>query len=571
MLKISRLYSDPKSFEPIEFDDGINLILGEKDDSSNKTNGVGKSLSIEFINFALLKDFTHSRVAKIPFEEFPRNTQVCLDFTVNGRAVTSKRSIEDKGAPVLIIDGVETKFFNIDDASKQLTNLLFGTANYTDHPSFRSILGPLIRDERSEFKSIVDCVDTKLKFKPDLTPHLFLLGIPPSLYQESIKLQKEADNLSTSRREMKTGILTLTGKSFADAKADVNDLASQVEQIKSEMDRLESAESYELVRDEIIDLENNLEIQRTQQSVLKAELSKLKLFKGDNYIDESEVADLYERFREGLGEMIKREIQEVTAFKKKIDNFQLTLIESRRDALVAELNEIRNSIGSLDSQYKEKLSLIDQQGELKSLKSTVMTYQKKLEELSQLSSYISRYEEFDSKYKVARRDRSAKIIQLESLIGEADSKISAFEESILKIHEYVMGNRKSYFEIKTTEKKETVSLELRIYDDGSHSNEREKVFFYDMALLLTHELRSTHPGLLIHDNIFDVDQDTLLRSLNYLAEHAEEISDRQYILTLNSDKLHSDELVDLKLDLEKYKRAAFTKTNRFLGKHYQEM
>jgi uncharacterized protein YydD (DUF2326 family) len=57
---------------------------------------------------------------------------------------------------------------------------------------------------------------------------------------------------------------------------------------------------------------------------------------------------------------------------------------------------------------------------------------------------------------------------------------------------------------------------LRIDDDGSHSVEREKVFIYDIALLLNEYTKSRHPGLLVHDNIFDVDDDTLRKSLEFI-------------------------------------------------------
>ena len=68
MLKIKCLYTIPEVIDPIPFSDGLNLVLGEKDDSSDKRNGVGKSLCIEFVNFALLKQKSHSRVALIPKE-----------------------------------------------------------------------------------------------------------------------------------------------------------------------------------------------------------------------------------------------------------------------------------------------------------------------------------------------------------------------------------------------------------------------------------------------------------------------------------------------------------------------
>ena len=66
MIYLKRLYSEPEVFNPIQFESGLNLILGEKNETSEKTNGVGKSLSIEFINFCLLKQFSHSRLSKVP-------------------------------------------------------------------------------------------------------------------------------------------------------------------------------------------------------------------------------------------------------------------------------------------------------------------------------------------------------------------------------------------------------------------------------------------------------------------------------------------------------------------------
>ena len=109
---------------------------------------------------------------------------------------------------------------------------------------------------------------------------------------------------------------------------------------------------------------------------------------------------------------------------------------------------------------------------------------------------------------------------------------------------------------------------MRIDDDGSHSVEREKVFIYDIALLLNQHTQKNHPGFLIHDNILDVDQDTLVKSINFL-ENKANFGSSQYILTLNSDRLEVSEtkLVDT---LDSYVRARFTKNNRFLKTKYQE-
>ena len=54
-MKLRKLYSEPPIFDPITFYDGLNIILGDKNNTKDKTNGVGKSLAIDFINFCLLK------------------------------------------------------------------------------------------------------------------------------------------------------------------------------------------------------------------------------------------------------------------------------------------------------------------------------------------------------------------------------------------------------------------------------------------------------------------------------------------------------------------------------------
>jgi len=73
-MLIKRLYTDPAIITAIEFEPGVNIILGESDETSSKNNGVGKSLCIEFLNFALLKKKSESRVAKVPQENLDPST-----------------------------------------------------------------------------------------------------------------------------------------------------------------------------------------------------------------------------------------------------------------------------------------------------------------------------------------------------------------------------------------------------------------------------------------------------------------------------------------------------------------
>ncbi len=181
MLRLLRLYTEPAVIDPVSFRKGINIILGEKSESSNKTNGVGKSLCIEFINFALFKGRAHSRVARIPKDVLHPSVAVCLDFELHGLEYTIKRSLDKAENPTMVVDGRPQVFDKLEDAAAFLTQRLFSALGEAPSPTFRAMMGPLIRDERSEFKSLVQCYDTKLRLAGDVEPHLYLFGIDLSL------------------------------------------------------------------------------------------------------------------------------------------------------------------------------------------------------------------------------------------------------------------------------------------------------------------------------------------------------------------------------------------------------
>ncbi|SMF55222.1 hypothetical protein SAMN02745866_03550 [Alteromonadaceae bacterium Bs31] len=371
MLQIKKHYSEPEVFEPITFKDGFNLILGETTEGNVKTSGVGKSMAVEFINYALLKRHSDSRVSLIPEEDLSRDTAVCLDFEINGYIITTKRVINDQECPTLIIDGEKKTYSRLSDANDHLSTLLFADTAYENPPSFRMMMGPLIRDEGSEFKSIISCFDTNKRIPPDYTPHLFLLHVDPNPYSKAKRLYSEMENISKARKKMEENITTLTSKNVSESKADLNELENQVRRIQKDIDRLENIEGFDTVKDEIIDIENQLEQERSKQAVLKSELSNIKLFRGDNYIDGQEVADLYNQFKEGLGDLIKREIEEVTTFKQKIDDFQRSIMEDRKTSIEQEIKVFEESISSPNKLYGEKVSLLDQEGLLVSLKQTI--------------------------------------------------------------------------------------------------------------------------------------------------------------------------------------------------------
>ncbi len=567
MLKIKRLYTIPEVIDPIPFSEGLNLVLGEKDDSSDKRNGVGKSLCIEFVNFALFKQKSHSRVAFIPKEVFSPETYVCLDIEIHGKSYTIKRSLKESEEPTIIEADNAFRFAKIEDATKYLTEKLFASVT-SNYPSFRVIIGPLIRDERSEFKSLVNCYDTKYRIPENYTPHLYLLGIEIELYEQIKQLIKTIDDISNDISRIKENVKLLRQKDIDDARSDLNELDDEVHSIETSIGKLENLTGYEIVKDEIISLEGEIEAHRRQKTILKQHIVKLKTVSQKVEIDPSEISEFYDQLIEGLGSLISKNLSEVIDFKARIDEFQNQLINERKESLLKETAAIDKALVSLDKRYSENLAVLDQKGELKNLKQTYAAFKEKTDELSQLRSFVDRYDQLEAEKQRIKSEKEVCLLKLQSQIHSQKNVIDDFQKTILSIHEYVQGNKLASFQIKNTNKKQVVEIIMRIDSDGSHSVEREKVFIYDIALLLNQYTQKKHPGFLIHDNIFDVDQDTLIKSIKFLEDRAL-FGSTQYILTINSDRLELEGKSYLD-DLVPYVRAQFTKQDRFLKTKYQE-
>lgn len=569
MLQIRKLYTEPELIDPVEFYSGLNCIFGEKDDSSSKNNGVGKSLCIEFIDFALLKLKGHSRVSKIPKENLPIDTKICLDILINNIKCTIKRSIAEHENPLIIYDSSEINFVKLDDAILFLTEKLFGD-DKLDRPGFREILAPLIRDEKSEFKSLTGCFDTDLRIPDNYTPHLFFLGIKIDLYKSIKENIKELDNLSNEIKRIEENVLLLRRKKIADARSDMNELDNEVAMISSNIEKLENSASFEIVRDNLLKFEEEIEKFRRKKSLLKNSLSKLKPVSEKVEIESVEIKDFYNQLKLGLGDLVSKDLEEVLGFKRKIEQFQNHLLVERKETLSAELKFVDDNLRILDKQYSDSLKILDKEGGLKNLKQTYSAFQAKSDELGQLRSFIARYDDLIAQKQKAKSEKEAKILELQGSITTAREIIKSFEQTILNIHDFIQGNRKASFDIKPTSKKQVVEIIMRIDDDGSHSVDREKVFIYDFSLLTNKFTSQRHLGLLIHDNIFEVDQDTMGNSLKYLVEEVRLSDKQQYILTLNSDRLESFQDESWYETLDGTVRARYTKAHRFLKVKYQQ-
>ena len=577
-IRLNRLYSESNIFEEISFHDGVNIILGEKyDDSSvkgRKTNGVGKSMSIEFLDFGFLNDYEKSRIAKIPKEVFPLEENVILDLDIGDEAITIKRNRKQADQPVIIREGRTVSFDKLQDAREYLTGLIFPKLNGKKVPSFRNLFSILMRDERSEFTDIITCHDLTKKIPDDLSAHLFLLGFSLEAYKNTLETIKEIEAVNTVIAKDKKELTQEGKKKISDVKAELNALEDELQKLEDAIESFKTNETFDSMEADLIELEDLLDQLRKRQKALRYDYEKIRKMPKPEQIDDREIELVYNQFKSELGNAVVKSLNEVVGFKNKIEEFQRTLVNQKAKELESQLKSIAEQIRVLDDEYSEKLKVIDKKGVLKNLKVSLKIYEAKKDSISHTKFLFDQYEKNEKKKRMLNLQKTQQLMEIDSEIEQNKEIMDDFIDTILEIHESIMGNKECSFSLQTVDKarkKTPVELTLRIYDDGSHSVDRTKVFIYDMALLFNQYTRDRHPLFLVHDNIFDVDQDTLVQCLNYIYKQEEQYQDFQYILTLNRDKIENEEQRKLiQMDIDEHQVAVFTKEKKFLGRNYQE-
>lgn len=573
MIKINKLYSEPEIFEPISFEYGVNIILGDKSDSTNKKIGVGKSVCIEFINFCLLKRISDSRLSLIPKSNKDIiNSQIKLDIDFNSNRITISRSIHNPDQVAIFVNNEEKNFEKLDDASDYLGNLYFVSYSAsTKRLSFRNLLQPIIRDERSEFKDLIQCYDTKKNIPADYSPHLFYLNIGLDKYTAIKNLNEDLKKKNTFFSETKKLVTNNNELKIQDAKAHLNELESEVTKVNKSIENLKSFESFEIIQEDLVKLENKLAELRTRQQSIKYELKQIDSLPKPENINENEISIIFNQFKQGLGDLVEKSLEDLKGFKNKIDGFRNSIVNERLISLKSELTKLNEVIRKIDDEYSEKIMLIDNGEILRDLKTSISIFNEKNRELNNLRALIERYDIAERDKKILEGEKAVLIADLDEELYQKNNVVKSFRETILEIHEKIMGNREAHFEIKTTKNKNVVDFVMRIDDDGSHTTERMKVFIYDISLMLNKFTKQNHPGFLIHDNIFE-DDDSIEKSLNYLYEYNKSNPyEFQYIVTLNRDLVESaNRNGKLLFKIDELRRSSYTKEKRFLGFKYNE-
>ena len=534
-MQLIKLTADNESFHPIEFREGINIIVGKKTNPSNivdgKTfNGVGKSLIVHLVHFCLCSNKIEPFKEKIPDWTFT------LFFSHNGEEHKISRNTSS-----------QDEIF-IDDQKKKLTearNILLNMVVSDNLPiTFQSLLSCFAR----RYRSCYNKYNQSSSYPDDYIALLhngFLLGLNIDLIINKKKLRTEQENLKKTERFFKKDpIFKEYYCGNSDAQLDKDELEFEVERLKKELSEFKVSNNYHEIEKEANEVSFKKKELENEIAVIENNIKNINSalnIQADLSVER--VVKMYESATVEIPDMVKKSLSEV-------ENFHKNLIHSRNTRLKSELKSNQDSLQKkieilekLGSQMDQLLVYLDTHGALEEYSALNQQLIDLQVRLNHIQEYQNMLRAFQKKLNEIKNQFLLEDKNTETYLIEAEAHLKTLRQKYYEMTKLFYQKKRSGLIIENNigENQLRFNLEARIEDDSSDGVNEVKIFCFDMLLLLQ---KMSNFEFIIHDSRLLANMDPRQRATLYRVAY-DNCKDNglQYITTINEDALNSIEAI----------------------------
>lgn len=533
-MKLIRLSSDKKGFHSINFKDGINLIVGRKKDSTDKStkntyNGVGKSLVVYLIHFCLGSNKIAAFEEKIPEWNF------YLEIDIDGSLYKIRRNTSEQSNIFLNDEKHTLKQFR-----DKMLELNFSLSEPLKNLSFNTLFPRFIRRDRASYNSYDNFVVKEQDYSR-LLNNSFLLGLNVDLVQEKKKLrefQTSTENLKSSLE--KDPVLKEHFSHKNDTEIEINDLMESITSLEKELDSFKIANNYNDIEIEADVLARDVKNLSNERTLIENDISNiLKTLDMKSEISTEKIVGFYENVKIEVPEMVNRKI------KESID-FHNGLLEKRNLRLQKELKKCRDELKNIQAKISDKglsldkhLGYLDTHGALDEFSSLNKMLNEQRTKLDKLLEYQGIMKTYKKKLLEIKSEYSEKSLETQEYIDYSSNLLdnikSTFRELTKEFYDKGSG-----IKIESNDGENTLryNIDVRIQDDSSDGVNEVKILCYDLMILL---LQANHKmKFIFHDSRLFSNMDPRQRGTVFKLINKKIIPmGYQYIATVNEDQLDS--------------------------------
>lgn len=553
---ILSIESSLKTFKPVTFREGLNVLLSDKSALSTEKqtrNSAGKTSLVEIIHFLYGADCEKDSLLRVP---------ALVDHTFKGRfrigdeEFTIERGGAEPAKVFLLAGGEERKDIpkKLDKASERfyvsntnwkafLGHSLFGlplddrgTAfdeAYT--PSFRSMFSYFAR-RRDSGGFISPERQAEKQHRSDWQVNLsYLLGLDWQIPFEFTKIRLREKTLEELRKAVKAGALGQVVGTVAELRPQVTIADAKAEKLRRELAAFEVHDSYKELSKRAGQAKSEMQAIVRRTVSLNENLEHLEAaLKSERPPQRSDIQQLYAAAGIELPGVALRRFDEVSSFYESVVANRRVHLENEIAGVKAQIAAEEAAVGLLDRERSTILQGLEGRGALDdflALQRDLAVWDAEAATLRERFKAAEVLEGESTKLNIDRANLQRRLQK------DHHIRSGALDEAILIIADaitHLYDDRAGRFVVEATDNGPEFRISIEGDRGGGISN--MEIFCFDLALFKVVTARLGGPGFLLHDShLFDgVDERQIAGALQ-LGQEVTEGKKLQYIVTMNSD------------------------------------
>ncbi|ENB6650608.1 DUF2326 domain-containing protein [Campylobacter jejuni] len=519
-MKLLRLSSNCSTFQPIDFKDGLNIIVGEKTKNNKETsNGVGKSLSLRCIDFLFGKDKNVDEIKNILQQ---KDIVLNLSFSQNEKIHFVERSYDK-----IFFDEKEISL-------KEYTEILYKLNLQNIIPSsdsilsFRNIFSRFFRIQ--SFKNPIEQIEKEKVFQNNyVNAFLLKLNLDYLNQKSKLKIKQEENNKI---------IQQLNEYEQENNKENELELQERLKELTSNLSNFKIAENYYDLEKKLNDITYTIEQMRNEKLFKERQLkNKQKIIDLNKQfdIDIDRISNVYREVQFFFEKSTIEHIEAVKKFHDELFYNRRAKAERNKKALQIEISILAEDIKKMDDERSILYKELENKGALNEYQSLLKEKEKIIEQLEKTQRIKKLVVDLKQKQADIKLEIDIFKRELLNFENEIDIQINKLGLLFREISSNFYTNNKGYLDIKINNSFKTERLydiNARIDADKSNGVNNMKVFIYDM---LIYKLNPKLIGFVGHDNLlFDsIDERQIAIALKYVNDNLD-----QYICSIHDTKFN---------------------------------
>jgi uncharacterized protein YydD (DUF2326 family) len=577
-MKISKIYSDNSNFRELNFNDGLNIIMGKVKNKKNlesDSHNLGKSTLIELIDFMFLKEIDKGHIFKEHFEKFKKYTFFMELKKTEGEYITIKRPVKNNTKISLKFHQIGKQDYRFetdwdykdlpltskDDNRnpKEILNRFWGFSELFPY-NYRQYLNYFLRTQYDydEIFKLSKFRGPDLNWKPPLAD---LFGLNGSLLESKYLSEKEILSNQNMLSEL-------------EEKLNIN--LSELDQIHSlldlkyfEKDRLEEKinnfdfylKERELNKELVEEIESKISYLNSKEYKLKYELEKTKEALNNSAVfDIEKISQLFKEIDIYFPNQLKKEYKELIQFNKNITEERNELLKQNLEELKKQLSVIEEELIRENKRRNEVLSVLKEKDSFSKFKKYQFELVELDNEINNLLNKIENYsvlEEVNNNIKSKQKILENLIKKIEINLKEGNELFKSIKRDFSQLVLDILDERAIlFYEINSANNVEFKVNIIGLDEDqltaksNGYSYKKMLCVCFDLAVIINYPTYKFFQ-FVYHDGILESISDT--KKIKYISKVRELCKTKgiQYIFTaLEEDipRMHNGELFDINDD-----------------------